>query len=199
MAETFTCLTPVNVEWTYLRAIKDGLVYGFKQPNTIALVCPSLGAAISLVLSRTIFRLPSAVQLYSQSIRYGYFKPITPSDTDASWPPWAGLCARVIMWRDYLYSLLQVCHPSAGQGQRDRQRLRRRRHGVHRGTSSRYALSSRGTRCISVSERQHQRLGQRPMPKLGPGDFASVPPGVIHQYQILGHYTEFVGLIVPGE
>ena len=33
---------------------------------------------------------------------------------------------------------------------------------------------------------------------LGPGDFASVPPGTIHQYQILGDYTEFVGLIVPG-
>lgn len=33
---------------------------------------------------------------------------------------------------------------------------------------------------------------------LGPGDLASVPPGTIHQYQILGDYTEFVGLIVPG-
>ncbi|KAF2484881.1 RmlC-like cupin domain-containing protein [Neohortaea acidophila] len=33
---------------------------------------------------------------------------------------------------------------------------------------------------------------------LGPGDFASVPPGVIHQYQIVGDYTEFLGLIVPG-
>ncbi len=33
---------------------------------------------------------------------------------------------------------------------------------------------------------------------LGPGDFASVPPGVVHQYQILGDYTEFIGLIVPG-
>ncbi len=33
---------------------------------------------------------------------------------------------------------------------------------------------------------------------LGQGDFASVPPGVVHQYQILGNYTEFVGLIVPG-
>ncbi|KAL1639096.1 hypothetical protein SLS58_008298 [Diplodia intermedia] len=33
---------------------------------------------------------------------------------------------------------------------------------------------------------------------LGPGDFASVPPGVIHQYQILGDHSEFVGLIVPG-
>lgn len=30
------------------------------------------------------------------------------------------------------------------------------------------------------------------------GDFASVPPGIIHQYQIIGDYTEFVGLIVPG-
>ncbi|KAK4947788.1 hypothetical protein LTR10_013296 [Elasticomyces elasticus] len=30
------------------------------------------------------------------------------------------------------------------------------------------------------------------------GDFASVPPGTVHQYQILGEYTEFVGLIVPG-
>ncbi|KAI1613943.1 RmlC-like cupin domain-containing protein [Exophiala viscosa] len=30
------------------------------------------------------------------------------------------------------------------------------------------------------------------------GDFASVPPGTVHQYQILGDYTEFVGLIVPG-
>lgn len=33
---------------------------------------------------------------------------------------------------------------------------------------------------------------------LGPGDLASVPPNTIHQYQILGDYTEFVGLIVPG-
>ena len=33
---------------------------------------------------------------------------------------------------------------------------------------------------------------------LGPGDLASVPPGTVHQYQILGDYTEFVGLIVPG-
>lgn len=33
---------------------------------------------------------------------------------------------------------------------------------------------------------------------MGPGDFASVPPGTVHQYQILGDYTEFVGLIVPG-
>ena len=30
------------------------------------------------------------------------------------------------------------------------------------------------------------------------GDFASVPPKVIHQYQILGTHTEFLGLIVPG-
>lgn len=33
---------------------------------------------------------------------------------------------------------------------------------------------------------------------LGPGDLASVPPNTIHQYQILGDYSEFVGLIVPG-
>ncbi|KAL4990822.1 RmlC-like cupin domain-containing protein [Aspergillus falconensis] len=33
---------------------------------------------------------------------------------------------------------------------------------------------------------------------LGPGDFASVPPGVVHQYQILGDHSEFIGLIVPG-
>jgi quercetin dioxygenase-like cupin family protein len=31
-----------------------------------------------------------------------------------------------------------------------------------------------------------------------PGDFASVPPNVIHQYQIVGPYSEFLGLIVPG-
>jgi quercetin dioxygenase-like cupin family protein len=31
-----------------------------------------------------------------------------------------------------------------------------------------------------------------------PGDFASAPPGVIHQYQITGPYSEFIGLIVPG-
>lgn len=31
-----------------------------------------------------------------------------------------------------------------------------------------------------------------------PGDFASVPPNTIHQYQILGTHTEFLGLIVPG-
>ncbi|KAF2772197.1 hypothetical protein EJ03DRAFT_372352 [Teratosphaeria nubilosa] len=30
------------------------------------------------------------------------------------------------------------------------------------------------------------------------GDFASVPPGVIHQYQLLGSHSEFIGLIVPG-
>lgn len=30
------------------------------------------------------------------------------------------------------------------------------------------------------------------------GDFASVPPGTIHQYQILGVHSEMVGLIVPG-
>ncbi|KAL2847080.1 RmlC-like cupin domain-containing protein [Aspergillus pseudodeflectus] len=33
---------------------------------------------------------------------------------------------------------------------------------------------------------------------MGPGDFTSVPPGVIHQYQILGNRSEFIGLIVPG-
>ncbi|GME54082.1 Cupin RmlC-type [Neofusicoccum parvum] len=33
---------------------------------------------------------------------------------------------------------------------------------------------------------------------LSAGDFASVPPGVVHQYQILGDHSEFVGLIVPG-
>ncbi|KAJ9608055.1 hypothetical protein H2200_007043 [Cladophialophora chaetospira] len=33
---------------------------------------------------------------------------------------------------------------------------------------------------------------------LGPGDLASVPPGTIHQYQVKGDYSEFVGLIVPG-
>lgn len=33
---------------------------------------------------------------------------------------------------------------------------------------------------------------------LGPGDFASVPPGTIHQYQIASSHTEFVGLIIPG-
>ncbi|EMC96376.1 hypothetical protein BAUCODRAFT_472790 [Baudoinia panamericana UAMH 10762] len=31
-----------------------------------------------------------------------------------------------------------------------------------------------------------------------PGDFASVPPGAIHQYQILGPHSEMIGLIVPG-
>ncbi|WPG97866.1 Hypothetical protein R9X50_00064800 [Acrodontium crateriforme] len=31
-----------------------------------------------------------------------------------------------------------------------------------------------------------------------PGDFASVPPNVIHQYQILGPHSEFIGLICPG-
>ncbi|CAK1358249.1 unnamed protein product [Cercospora beticola] len=30
------------------------------------------------------------------------------------------------------------------------------------------------------------------------GDFASVTPGTIHQYQILGDHSEMVGLIVPG-
>ncbi|KAH8646049.1 RmlC-like cupin domain-containing protein [Tricladium varicosporioides] len=33
---------------------------------------------------------------------------------------------------------------------------------------------------------------------LGPGDFASVPPGTIHQYQIDSQHTEFIGLIIPG-
>ncbi|KAL3428227.1 cupin domain-containing protein [Phlyctema vagabunda] len=30
------------------------------------------------------------------------------------------------------------------------------------------------------------------------GDFASVPPGTIHQYQIDAAHTEFIGLIIPG-
>lgn len=33
---------------------------------------------------------------------------------------------------------------------------------------------------------------------LSPGDFASVPPGTIHQYQIDSSHTEFLGLIIPG-
>ncbi|THV44099.1 hypothetical protein BGAL_0734g00030 [Botrytis galanthina] len=33
---------------------------------------------------------------------------------------------------------------------------------------------------------------------MGPGDFASVPPGTIHQYQIASSHTEFLGLIIPG-
>jgi len=33
---------------------------------------------------------------------------------------------------------------------------------------------------------------------LGPGDFASVPPGTIHQYQIDSAHVEFLGLIIPG-
>ena len=33
---------------------------------------------------------------------------------------------------------------------------------------------------------------------MGPGDFASVPPGIIHSYQILGDHSEMMGLIVPG-
>ncbi|OQO07049.1 hypothetical protein B0A48_07615 [Cryoendolithus antarcticus] len=33
---------------------------------------------------------------------------------------------------------------------------------------------------------------------LSSGDFASVPPGTIHQYQIVGPHSEMVGLIVPG-
>jgi mannose-6-phosphate isomerase-like protein (cupin superfamily) len=31
-----------------------------------------------------------------------------------------------------------------------------------------------------------------------PGDLASAPPNTIHQYQILGDYSEFMGVIVPG-
>ncbi|EXK40950.1 hypothetical protein FOMG_04515 [Fusarium oxysporum f. sp. melonis 26406] len=34
---------------------------------------------------------------------------------------------------------------------------------------------------------------------LDPGDMASVPPGVIHRYQILGTHTEFWGPIVPAD
>ena len=33
---------------------------------------------------------------------------------------------------------------------------------------------------------------------LAPGDLASVPPNTVHQYQILGDNTEFIGLIIPG-
>ncbi|KAK6612312.1 cupin domain-containing protein [Botrytis cinerea] len=33
---------------------------------------------------------------------------------------------------------------------------------------------------------------------MGPGDFASVPPGTIHQYQVASSHTEFLGLIIPG-
>ncbi|RDW68334.1 hypothetical protein BP5796_08991 [Coleophoma crateriformis] len=33
---------------------------------------------------------------------------------------------------------------------------------------------------------------------LYPGDFASVPPGTIHQYQIDAAHAEFIGLIIPG-
>ncbi|CAJ2512195.1 Uu.00g052100.m01.CDS01 [Anthostomella pinea] len=33
---------------------------------------------------------------------------------------------------------------------------------------------------------------------MGAGDFASLPPGTIHQYQVLGAHAEMVGLIVPG-
>ncbi|KAH7336451.1 RmlC-like cupin domain-containing protein [Rhexocercosporidium sp. MPI-PUGE-AT-0058] len=33
---------------------------------------------------------------------------------------------------------------------------------------------------------------------LGEGDFASVPPNTIHQYQITSSHTEFIGLIIPG-
>ncbi|KAI9687381.1 MAG: hypothetical protein M1822_002424 [Bathelium mastoideum] len=34
---------------------------------------------------------------------------------------------------------------------------------------------------------------------LGPGDFASVPPGVIHNPQILGPHSESFGVITPGD
>ncbi|KAL5317715.1 hypothetical protein ACEPPN_014813 [Leptodophora sp. 'Broadleaf-Isolate-01'] len=34
--------------------------------------------------------------------------------------------------------------------------------------------------------------------ELGEGDFASVPPTTIHQYQITSSHTEFIGLIIPG-
>ncbi|KAK1625361.1 RmlC-like cupin domain-containing protein [Colletotrichum phormii] len=33
---------------------------------------------------------------------------------------------------------------------------------------------------------------------LGPGDYGSVPPNTIHQYQVLGDHSEFTGLIFPG-
>ncbi|KAH8882520.1 RmlC-like cupin [Thozetella sp. PMI_491] len=33
---------------------------------------------------------------------------------------------------------------------------------------------------------------------LGPGDFASVPPGTVHRYQVASEHCEFAGLIVPG-
>lgn len=33
---------------------------------------------------------------------------------------------------------------------------------------------------------------------LYPGDFASVPPGTVHAYQLRGHYSTFVGPVVPG-
>jgi quercetin dioxygenase-like cupin family protein len=32
---------------------------------------------------------------------------------------------------------------------------------------------------------------------LNPGDIASVPPGVVHAYQTLDHYSEFLGPVVP--
>ncbi|KAK0110721.1 hypothetical protein ONS96_002320 [Cadophora gregata f. sp. sojae] len=33
---------------------------------------------------------------------------------------------------------------------------------------------------------------------LGEGDFASVPPTTIHQYQVTSSHSEFIGLIIPG-
>ncbi|KAH7409158.1 RmlC-like cupin domain-containing protein [Cadophora sp. MPI-SDFR-AT-0126] len=33
---------------------------------------------------------------------------------------------------------------------------------------------------------------------MGEGDFASVPPNTIHQYQITSSHSEFIGLIIPG-
>lgn len=34
---------------------------------------------------------------------------------------------------------------------------------------------------------------------LYPGDFAYVPPGIVHSYQVVGHDTEYMGLITPGD
>ena len=33
---------------------------------------------------------------------------------------------------------------------------------------------------------------------LAPGDFGYVPPGTLHAYQLRGHYSTFVGPVVPG-
>lgn len=33
---------------------------------------------------------------------------------------------------------------------------------------------------------------------LAPGDFGSIPPGTLHAYQLRGHYSTFVGPVVPG-